>query len=479
MSRYSRMFLHFMHAITNDRDRVFTFVFGTRLTNITRYLRYRDVDLALDQVGEAVADWSGGTRIGHCLAEFNRLWSRRVLGQGAIVLLITDGLDRDAGTGLAHEMDRLHRSCRRLIWLNPLLRYEGFEPKSLGMRAMMPHVDEFRPVHNLESLEDLVAALSAPVDAARPRRPRHGGLTGVSGMSDTAEILEQAARWRQAGKGVALATVVTTWGSSPRPVGAKLAVDDQGAIRRLGLGRLRRRRGHRAGARGDRATASRGCSISASATSRPGKSAWPAAARSRSLSSASNEGPDSRPGGRRRARAPLGGARHRTRRRPAIAAEPDGGGRRAPEGDLTLDAPALERVREIWRSDRNRTHRNRGRHRVFVEVLTPPHRCFIIGAVHIAQPLAQMLTLADYAVTVIDPRGAFATAARFPDVELVSEWPDEALERLQPDRGSAVVALTHDPKLDDPALAVALRSDCFYIGALGLAPQPCRASVRG
>jgi hypothetical protein len=162
MSRYSRIFLHFMHAVTNDRDRVYTFVFGTRLTNITRYLRYRDVDLALDRVGEAVADWSGGTRIGHSIAEFNRLWSRRLLGQGAIVLLITDGLDRDAGAGLAREMDRLHRSCRRLIWLNPLLRYAGFEPRSLGMRAMMPHVDEFRPVHNLESLEALIEVLSAP-----------------------------------------------------------------------------------------------------------------------------------------------------------------------------------------------------------------------------------------------------------------------------------------------------------------------------
>jgi len=163
MSRYSRVFLHFMHSITNDRDRVFTFVFGTRLTNITRYLRHRDVDLALDRVAEAVIDWSGGTRIGHSIAEFNQLWSRRVLGQGAVVLLITDGLDRDAGTGLAHEMDRLHRSCRRLIWLNPLLRYEGFEPRSLGMKAMLPYVDEFRPVHNLESLETLIEVLSAPI----------------------------------------------------------------------------------------------------------------------------------------------------------------------------------------------------------------------------------------------------------------------------------------------------------------------------
>src|SRR5260221_6977587 len=163
MSRYSRVFLHFMHSITNDRDRAFTFVFGTRLTNITRYLRHRDVDLALDRVAQAVVDWSGGARIGPSVAEFNQPWARRVVGRGAVVLLITDGLDRDAGTGLAHEMDRLHRSCRRLIWLNPLLRYEGFEPRSLGMKAMMPYVDEFRPVHNLESLETLIEVLSAPI----------------------------------------------------------------------------------------------------------------------------------------------------------------------------------------------------------------------------------------------------------------------------------------------------------------------------
>ena len=177
MSRYSRVFLHFMHSITNDRDRVHTFVFGTRLTNITRYLRYRDVDLALDKVAEMVADWSGGTRIGACVAEFNRLWSRRILGQGAVVLMITDGLDRDAGTGLAHEMDRLHRSCRRLIWLNPLLRYEGFEPRSLGMKAMLPHVDDFRPVHNLESLQTLVNVISAAASrhsAAAMAQERYG-----------------------------------------------------------------------------------------------------------------------------------------------------------------------------------------------------------------------------------------------------------------------------------------------------------------
>jgi uncharacterized protein len=159
MSRYSRMLLHFLHALTNDRDRVHTFLFGTRLTNITRHLRQRDVDVALDRVANAVQDWSGGTRIGSSLRDFNRHWSRRVLGQGAVVLFISDGLDRDAGEGLAEEMERLHKSCRRIIWLNPLLRYEGFEPKSLGMRAILPHVDDFRTVHNLDSLTQLAEAL--------------------------------------------------------------------------------------------------------------------------------------------------------------------------------------------------------------------------------------------------------------------------------------------------------------------------------
>ncbi len=164
MSRYSRMFLHFVHAITNDRDRVHTFLFGTKLTNITRHLRNKDIDIALDRIGEVVEDWGGGTRIGATLHTFNRDWSRRVLSQGAMVLLITDGLDRDAGAGLRREIERLHKSCRQLIWLNPLLRFDGFEPKSIGIRTILPHVDEFRPVHNLASLADLTAALSRPAD---------------------------------------------------------------------------------------------------------------------------------------------------------------------------------------------------------------------------------------------------------------------------------------------------------------------------
>ncbi len=159
MERYSRMMLHFMHGMTSDRDRVHSFLFGTRLSNITRHLRHRDIDVALERIGEQVQDWSGGTRIGATLEEFNRFWSRRVLGQGAVVLMITDGLDRDAGDGLEMEMERLHKSCRRLIWLNPLLRFEGFEPKARGIRAILPHVDDFRPVHNLESLSQLAEAL--------------------------------------------------------------------------------------------------------------------------------------------------------------------------------------------------------------------------------------------------------------------------------------------------------------------------------
>ncbi|HYZ42618.1 MAG TPA: VWA domain-containing protein, partial [Stellaceae bacterium] len=163
MSEYTRLFLHFLHAITDARKRVSVFLFGTRLTNVTRALRARDPDEALASCSSSVEDWAGGTRIATSLHTFNKLWGRRVLGQGAIVLLISDGLEREADAKLAFEMDRLHRSCRRLIWLNPLLRFEGFEARARGIRAMLPHVDEFRTVHNLSSIEGLIAALSSPL----------------------------------------------------------------------------------------------------------------------------------------------------------------------------------------------------------------------------------------------------------------------------------------------------------------------------
>lgn len=173
MSEYTRLFLHFLHAVTDARKRVSVFLFGTRLTNVTRALRARDPDEALASCTAHVEDWAGGTRIATSLHSFNKLWGRRVLGQGAIVLLISDGLERESDPRLAFEMDRLHRSCRRLIWLNPLLRFEGFEAKAHGIKMMLPHVDEFRPVHNLASINGLIAALSAPPvprrqDLARP-----------------------------------------------------------------------------------------------------------------------------------------------------------------------------------------------------------------------------------------------------------------------------------------------------------------------
>ncbi len=160
MTEYSRIVLHFLHALAETRGRVSTFLFGTRLTNVTRALKARDPDAALAACGRAANDWAGGTWISSSLHRFNQDWSRRVLAQGAEVLLITDGLEREAGDALGREMDRLHRSSRRLIWLNPLLRYEGFEPKAIGVRTMLPHVDELRPVHSLESLEELCEALS-------------------------------------------------------------------------------------------------------------------------------------------------------------------------------------------------------------------------------------------------------------------------------------------------------------------------------
>jgi uncharacterized protein with von Willebrand factor type A (vWA) domain len=174
MNEYTRLFLHFLHAVTDARKRVHTFLFGTRLTNVTRALKAKDPDEALAACSSSVLDWSGGTRIATSLHVFNKLWARRVLAQGAIVLLITDGLERDPDDRLAFEIDRLHRSCRRLIWLNPLLRFEGFEAKAKGVQRMLPHVDEFRPIHNLESMTELVRALSA--DRARAEKARAGPI---------------------------------------------------------------------------------------------------------------------------------------------------------------------------------------------------------------------------------------------------------------------------------------------------------------
>ena len=174
MSQYSRVILHFLHAVSNAKGagwaKVHAFTFGTRLTNITRYLAQRDVDAALAAAGAEAQDWEGGTRIGQCLHLFNRDWSRRVMGQGAVVLLITDGLDRDDPVELGREMQRLHLSARRLIWLNPLLRWDGFAPKAQGIQAMLPHVDSFRAGHSVASLQDLADVISRPDDVGEKAR---------------------------------------------------------------------------------------------------------------------------------------------------------------------------------------------------------------------------------------------------------------------------------------------------------------------
>lgn len=172
MSQYSRIFLHFVHALSEQRGDVHSFLFGTRLTNITRQIRHRDIDHAISQCVSAVDDWSGGTRIGEALHEFNRHWSRRVLGQGATLIIITDGLERDDVSMLDAEMQRLHKTARRVIWLNPLLRFDGFEPRARGVKIMLEHIDEFRAVHNIDSLQGLCEALSGAKAPRRITKPR-------------------------------------------------------------------------------------------------------------------------------------------------------------------------------------------------------------------------------------------------------------------------------------------------------------------
>jgi hypothetical protein len=231
------MLLHFLHALSRER-RVTSFVFGTRLTNITRQLRTRDVDKALAAASAVVEDWSGGTRITGALHTFNRLWSRRVLGQGAIVLLVTDGLERESADRLGQEIDRLHRSCRRLIWLNPLLRYPGFAARAAGVKAMLPHVDSFRTIHTLESMEESPRARQRRGTGSRlagsglVRRPLGGGGEAIY-RGDRSLPTKGPNRWnrernrippmrlpsRNAGERRArggAGDVVETWGSAPR-----------------------------------------------------------------------------------------------------------------------------------------------------------------------------------------------------------------------------------------------------------------------
>jgi hypothetical protein len=184
MDRYGRLLLRFVHALGQGLDATEVFVFGTRLTRITRELRKRDVDDAISDVVKSVDDWSGGTRIGEAIKTFNYQWSRRVLRSGATVVVISDGWDRGEPALLATEMARLQRSCRRLIWLNPLLGAPGYQPLTQGMRAALPYVDAFLPVHNLQSLEALARLLGAVGD--EPPVRRHAALSVPQSMNTAA-----------------------------------------------------------------------------------------------------------------------------------------------------------------------------------------------------------------------------------------------------------------------------------------------------
>ncbi|WP_250532694.1 VWA domain-containing protein [Caballeronia sp. AZ10_KS36] len=175
MSAYSRAVLYYCHALLQSRERLQVFLFGTRLTNATRALRERDPDVAVTALGEQVADWSGGTRIGAALADFNRRWARRVLAGRATVLLVTDGLDHEAIDVLDAEMARLRRFAHRLVWLNPLLRFAGFTPRARGVRAILPHVDAMLAAHNLDSLAAVGREMAALSARGAPRMP--GGHT--------------------------------------------------------------------------------------------------------------------------------------------------------------------------------------------------------------------------------------------------------------------------------------------------------------
>ena len=163
MSSYSRMFLHFMHVVMEKRKNVSTFLFGTRLTNITKYLKYYDIDIALDNISKKVIDWSGGTRIGECIRDYNKNWSKRIQNGNSIVLIITDGLDRGSGKNLEKEMQRLNKTCYKIIWLNPLLRYEKYKALASGAAAMLPHVNEMKKIHNLNSMKELAESLNKKI----------------------------------------------------------------------------------------------------------------------------------------------------------------------------------------------------------------------------------------------------------------------------------------------------------------------------
>jgi xanthine dehydrogenase accessory factor len=466
----------------------------------------------------ASQDWAGGTRIGATLHEFNRRWSRRVLGQGAMVVLFTDGLEREGVDQLGREVERLHKSCRKLVWVNPLLRYDAFQAKASGLRAMLPHVDEFRPIHNLASMADLVAGLSGDHAAARAhdpktwlktarreRLPPPGGekvrpkrrMRGLRVMECAAtpscvcascpaahrqpsprvrgegaarfeqeqcamnanedDILAQAEAWKRGGLPVAIATVVETWGSAPRPVGSHLVIDGEGRF----LGSV-------SGGCVEGEVVSEAMDVIADGQAKDAR------IRRRRRDGVARRVVLRRPhprlcreaGGMKLADLALLNAERAARRACALVTDVEQRRAAARAGEGRRGRPLAELIAERLRAGKSAMVQHEGRD-YFITAQVPPARILVIGAVHVSQALAPMARIAGFDATIVDPRTAFATPERFPDVPVLAEWPDAALPRLGLDRYTALVFLTHDPKIDDTGLELALRADCFYIGALG------------
>ena len=213
MERYTRLLLHFIHTIAGDLGRVEAFLFATRLTRITRYLNYRSIDQTVNEVARAVPDWAGGTRIGEAIKAFNYNWARRTLGSGPVVLVISDGWDRGEPELLSREMSRLQRSCHRLIWLNPLLGSPNYQPLTQGIQAALPYVDDFLPVHNLNSLE----ALAHHLNSLPPRKQPAAAYRRLRAVEELADTEPAAPERRREDMNPALAPTFRhpLWGQIP------------------------------------------------------------------------------------------------------------------------------------------------------------------------------------------------------------------------------------------------------------------------
>ena len=511
MERHSRLLLRFVQALSAASEvRTESFVFGTRLTRVTRLLRDRDRDRALARVADSVNDWAGGTRIGESFRTFNQHWARRSLRTSGVVIVVSDGWDRGDPALVATETARLRRNCHRLVWLNPLAGTPGYQPLAGGMRAAYPYIDDFLPAGTVASLERLGEILGG-VRAGDTRRgseaAAHAALPGAAvpavaglpsssvvrpstrplrGHSDegTARHPGRLAERRHDPADVGRAVVVRTFGSAPRPEGAVLLyAATAGSRARSAAAASKAPRPRRSTVPGRPATPA--SSATGSAMSRRGTWVSPAAARSTSSSSRSPRRSSSRRRGVRSA--PAGTVRPWSRRSPPIrhramfgAHEPGDGAPPAPElvvgddgtlegtlGSPELDAALVEAATAALRRGLSRTV-ELGDRSLFIEVFPVRPRLVLVGGVEVARSLVRLARELGYETVVVDGRAAFATPERFPDVDrLVVGWPDEVADEIGLGPNDAVAVLSHDVKFDEPAIVEALRRGCRYVGAVG------------